>query len=306
MRKRALQVSEAHGVIALAEFLVREAGVSATLANDSILTGAVYVDGRRCQLPKRELKPGQRVLFIEEEHGRSTAEAGVAVAALDVLFESHELIAVNKPPGITTQPTPGRVGESLSDQVSARLGRPAGIVHRLDRETSGVVVFGKTPGATRLLAQEFRGKNARKLYLAVTGPGLPADQDIDLPLSRDPSRPGRQRASRQANGVDALTGLRRLYAGPDYALAALYPRTGRTHQLRAHLTAVGAPILGDTLYGGAARAGDLSASRVLLHARALLLPSSGAPPLEAPVPEDIRVYFDQARVEPPDDTTRER
>jgi 23S rRNA pseudouridine1911/1915/1917 synthase len=194
------------------------------------------------------------------------------------------------------------VGESLVDLVSARLGRPAGLVHRLDRETSGVTLFGKTEAATRALAAEFREGRARKRYLAATGPGLPPSGTVELPLSRDPSRPGRWRASRTANGVPALTEFRTLYAGPEYCLVELSPRTGRTHQLRAHLTALGAPILGDARYGGAARAGGLPAPRCLLHAQALALshPRTGQPLLlEAPVPKDLLRFFEQVALQPP-------
>src|SRR5205823_4921369 len=115
--------------------------------------------------------------------------------------------------------------------------------------------------STRELASEFRQGTARKRYLAVCGPGLPANGVIDLPLSKDPSRPGRWRASRRANGVAAVTEYERLSEGAGFCVASLWPKTGRTHQLRAHLAGVGCPIVGDALYGGAP-----SASRSLLHA----------------------------------------
>jgi 23S rRNA pseudouridine1911/1915/1917 synthase len=175
-------------------------------------------------------------------------------------------------------------------------------VHRLDRETSGVTVFGKTAQATTALAAEFREGRARKRYLAATGPGLPPSGTVDLPLSKDPSRPGRWRASRTANGVPALTVFRTLYTGPEYCLVELLPRTGRTHQLRAHLTALGAPILGDSRYGGAVRAGGISAPRCLLHAQALELshPRTGLPlRVESPVPEDLRRFFEHAGIPAP-------
>jgi 23S rRNA pseudouridine1911/1915/1917 synthase len=125
---------------------------------------------------------------------------------------------------------------------------------------------------------------------------------VDLPLSKDPSRPGRWRASRTANGVPALTAFRTLYAGQEYCLVELLPHTGRTHQLRAHLTALGTPILGDARYGGAARAGGLPAPRCLLHAQALELshPRTGLPlRIESPVPEDLRRFFEQAGTRAP-------
>ncbi len=286
----------------VAEAVAAELKLSPEEARRLVEAGAVYLVGRRCRDPEARLRAGQVVAVVLEEGGRSPLEAPAAPPPLGILFEDAEVIAVDKPAGITAQPTEGRVGESLVDLVSARLGTPAGLVHRLDRETSGVTVFGKTAPATTALAAEFREGRARKRYVAATGPGLPPSGTVDLPLSKDPSRPGRWRASRAANGVPALTDFRTLYAGPEYCLVELLPHTGRTHQLRAHLTALGAPILGDARYGGAARAGGISAPRCLLHAQALELahPRTGQPlRIESPVPEDLRRFFEHAGIPPP-------
>src|SRR5262249_23764647 len=135
-----------------------------------------------------------------------------------------------------------------------------------------------------------------------TGPGLPEGGIIDLPISRDPSRPGRFRATRAANGLSAVTDFTRLFSASDFCLVALFPRTGRTHQLRAHLTAQGSPIRGDASYVGAREAGGLPALRCLLHAQALQLlhPATGKPLLlEAAPPEDLAAFFRVARVVPP-------
>jgi 23S rRNA pseudouridine1911/1915/1917 synthase len=151
-------------------------------------------------------------------------------------------------------------------------------VHRLDRETSGITVFGKTPASTSALAAAFREGRVQKEYLAITSSGLPASGVIELPLSKDPSRPGRWRASDTANGIDAVTHYERLADDGTYAVVALFPQTGRTHQLRAHLTGIGFPIVGDKLYGGD------EGPRCLLHARRLKLDALS---LEAPVPADL-------------------
>ncbi len=294
MKRRTFQATGAQVGRAVAEAVAAELKVSPEEARRLVAAGAVYLVGRRCRDPEARLRAGQVVAVVLEEGGRSPLEAPAAPPPLGILFEDAEVIAVDKPAGITAQPTEGRVGESLVDLVSARLGTPAGLVHRLDRETSGVTIFGKTAPATTALAAEFREGRARKRYVAATGPGLPPSGTVDLPLSKDPSRPGRWRASRAANGVPALTDFRTLYAGPEYCLVELLPHTGRTHQLRAHLTALGAPILGDARYGGAARAAGLPAPRCLLHAQALELahPRMGQPlRIESPVPEDLRRFF---------------
>jgi 23S rRNA pseudouridine1911/1915/1917 synthase len=284
------------------EALVAQLGMSAEEARGLVEAGAVYLAGRRLRDAESRLRAGQVVAVVLEEGGRSPLAAPASPPSLRVLFEDEELIAVDKPAGITAQPTEGRVGESLVDLVSARLGRPAGLVHRLDRETSGVTVFGKTALATSALAEEFREGHARKRYVAATGPGLPESGTVDLPLSKDPSRPGRWRASRAANGVPALTDFRTLHASEAFCLVELLPQTGRTHQLRAHLTALGVPILGDARYGGVAQAGGIPAPRCLLHAQALELahPRTGEPlRIEAAVPEDLRRFFTSAGVAVP-------
>jgi 23S rRNA pseudouridine1911/1915/1917 synthase len=297
MKRRTFRVESTHTGHPLVDALAAELGLPREEAERLVGVGAVYVAGRRCRDAKTRLSAGQVVTAVLEEGGQSPlAVAPAPGPSLPVLYEDADVIAVDKPVGMTAQPTEGRVGDSLVDRVGEHLKRPAGLVHRLDRETSGVTVFGKTPQATTALAEEFREGRARKRYLAVVGPvELPPRGTIDLPLSKDPSRPGRWRATRAANGVPALTEYRVLHAGADFCLVELLPQTGRTHQLRAHLTALGGPILGDTRYGGAARAGGIPAPRCLLHAQALELahPRTGQwVRFEAPVPEDLARFFE--------------
>jgi 23S rRNA pseudouridine1911/1915/1917 synthase len=301
MKRRTFRVEAAHMNRPLGEALAAELGVPRGEAERLVGVGAVYVAGRRSRDAGTRLAAGQVVTVVLEEGGQSPLAAAPApVPAPRVLHEDEDVIVVDKPAGMTAQPTEGRVGDSLVDRVGEHLKRPAGLVHRLDRETSGVTVFGKTPQATTALAEEFREGRARKRYLAAVGPvELPSRGAIDLPLSKDPSRPGRWRATRAANGIPAFTEYRVLHAGRDFCLVELLPQTGRTHQLRAHLTALGAPILGDKRYGGAARAGGIPAPRCLLHAQALELahPRTGKPVrFEAPVPEDLARFFVAARV----------
>lgn len=287
---------------AVAEAVASHLTLPAPDARKLVEVGAVYVGGKRVRDAGMRLGEGQVVSVVLEEAGHSPLEAQAAAPALRILFEDADVLAVDKPAGVNAQPTEGRVGGSLVDLASAHLGREAGLVHRLDKETSGVTVFGKTSQATSALAGEFREGHARKRYLAATGPGLPPSGTVDLPLSKDPSRPGRWRATRAANGVSAETDFRTLYASGDFCLVELLPRTGRTHQLRAHLTALGAPILGDARYNGAPAAGGLPAPRCLLHAQALELHHPGTGQLlrlESPVPEDLQRFFAAAGVTAP-------
>jgi 23S rRNA pseudouridine1911/1915/1917 synthase len=285
----------------LAEVIAGPLSLSVDAARALVERGAVYVKGRRAVDPLAQVNAGAQLMVVLEETGVSVLEPIASPPPLVVLLENDDLIAVDKPPGVLAQPSEGRVGDSLVDWVSAHLGFPAGLVHRLDRETSGVTVFGKNEKTTTRLAKAFREGKAKKRYLAATPPGVPQQSLIALPLSRDPSRPGRWRASTQANGIQATTQLVRLALAPHFALVALFPQTGRTHQLRAHLTALGCPILGDGLYAGAAPAWLAERlapthPRCLLHAQGLNVDGRL---FEAPMPKDLGALFLDAGLSPP-------
>jgi 23S rRNA pseudouridine1911/1915/1917 synthase len=277
----------------LSPFLAARLGVSAADAVALVRRGAVYVGGKRTREPTRLMKGGERLLVVLEESGRSVLADETRPNPLRVLYQDEALLAVDKPAGLPAQPTPGGA-TSLAALAAAYLGYGAGLVHRLDKGTTGVTLFGGTDASTTALAAAFREGRVKKQYLAATGPALPDGGTVGLPLSRDPSRPGRWRASARAHGVPATTDFRCLGRAEGYALAVLWPRTGRTHQLRAHLASLGAPIVGDALYGGAR-----TAMRPLLHAHALVLahPETGAVlTLVAPVPEDLSRLFAESGV----------
>jgi len=278
-------------------------GLPIPQARSLIERGAVYVRGRRQRTPTQPVAAGVPVQVVLEEAGRSAFAPRPPVPPLRLLFEDESLLVVDKPAGLPAQPTPGGA-MSLLDQATNFLGHPAGLVHRLDRDTTGVTIFGKTAEATSALARAFRTGQVRKQYLAVTGPTLAAEGLCTLALARDPSRPGRWRTATTGAGVPAETRFRRLGGTGQFALAALWPRTGRTHQLRAHLAALGAPIIGDRLYGGQQSLEGTPVDRVLLHAHRLELRAwgnRGALSVEAPLPEDLRRWFDFAGVTPPGD-----
>lgn len=275
MKRRVLHVEQASRLEAV---LRGELSLTRYAVLELIERGAVYLDGKRAKDAATRVGPGQKVMVVLEESGVAVTDAPPPRPELIVIYEDSDVLAVNKPWGVTAQPTPGRVGDSLLDLASTYLKREAGLVHRLDRETSGVTVFGKNPRATSALAAAFREGRAKKEYLAMTASGLPDEGVIELPLSKDPSRPGRWRASDKANGIDAVTHFKRLNDNGARSLVALFPQTGRTHQLRAHLTGIGFPIVGDKLYGGA------PGPRCLLHARRLEIDELK---WEAPVPPEL-------------------
>jgi len=287
----------------LLEVVARGLGSSMEEARTLVTRGAVYVLGRRQRDAARSIAPGTEVLVVLEEAGRSSTAPLPTVHPLRVLHEDAQILAVDKPAGLPAQPTPGGA-TSLLLLASTHLGREAGLVHRLDRDTTGVMVFGKSPAATSALARSFRTGAARKQYLAVTMPALPEAGDCTLRLARDRRRPGRW-VARPRDGLEAETLFRRLGAASDLALVGLWTRTGRTHQLRAHLAALGAPIAGDRLYGGPARLRGGEIGRSLLHAQILLLPHprTGAPlRLVAPLPADMVPWFAALDVVPPEES----
>lgn len=273
MKRRTYEVEAA---VPLGRSLERTLGEPRAVAEQRIHAGAVFVDGRRVKDPQVQLSAGQKVSIVLEAGGTSTETTVRAVPLVEVLFEDAEVLVVNKPAGLAAQPTPDGA-PNLLDWASAHLGRTAGLVHRLDKETSGVTLFGKTKAATSRLAAAFREGRAKKEYLARTGPGLPERGEIATPLQKDPSRPGKWRALESGNGISALTRFVR-EASAEGCLVKLFPETGRTHQLRVHLASIGFPIVGDRLYGGP------PGPRCLLHARRLELDGQS---WEAPVPSDF-------------------
>ncbi|QDC07735.1 RluA family pseudouridine synthase [Oceanicola sp. D3] len=185
---------------------------------------------------------------------------------LDVLHHDHELLAVNKPSGLLS--VPGK-GEHLADCLLSRVQAAfpeALLVHRLDRDTSGVMVFALTPHAQRHLGLQFEHRRTKKQYVArVWGEMAEAEGEVDLPLIVDwPNRP-RQMVDHE-NGKPALTRWKRLKAKDGESRVRLMPETGRSHQLRVHMREIGHPILGDPFY---ATGPALEFPRLMLHAEML-------------------------------------
>jgi 23S rRNA pseudouridine1911/1915/1917 synthase len=212
---------------------------------------------------------------------------------IEVLYEDEALLAVNKPTGIVTHPAYRHPEGTLWDAVLARqtrlgLDRPW-LLHRLDRETSGVVLFAKTAAARRALVRQFERHTVQKRYLALLAGRLPDRQGtIDAPLARDPT--DRRRTIVAPDGQPSCTRYQTLATENGVTLALAEPVTGRTRQIRAHLAWVGAPLLGDALYYPERHWGALAAPRAMLHAWRLGCqhPGTGARmTITAPIPPDF-------------------
>jgi RluA family pseudouridine synthase len=199
------------------------------------------------------------------------------------------LLAFNKPAGLAVQGGSG-VTQSLEDLLAAFAksnGKRPRLVHRLDRETTGVIIAARTKPAAAFFSEAFAGRDAKKTYLAIVCGGAPQPREGEIALAlKKTSRKGLDVMEIAADGQSALTRYRTLAATPEAALVELSPETGRMHQLRAHLAAIGHPIAGDGKYGGLYRIGGTEIPGLLLHAAALDIPypEGGRRKFEAPPP----------------------
>ena len=224
-----------------------------------------------------------------------TADEIALVKSL-VTFEDEHILALNKPSGLSSQGGRGQV--NTLDELLWAFARPGKarprLIHRLDRDTSGVILAAKTKPAAGFLGKAMMGRRISKIYQAIVTPGAPDPREgkIEAPLRRDEQ--GREAfmrvcAADHPDAEAALTRYRTLSADEGAAMLELRPQTGRMHQLRVHLASIGRPIAGDVRYGGALVVGGHPASRLMLHARALRFPhpAGGETTLEAPIPADM-------------------
>ena len=277
-------------------------------------TGQVRIDGRRVEAATR-LAPGQAVRIPPLPAGPPPPRVMLPDAETRqelermVLYRDEHLIVLNKPFGLPVQGGPGifRHLDKMLDGLRFESAERPRLVHRLDRDTSGVLVLARTPGAAAKLAAGFRGREVQKLYWAmVAGLPVPLQGRIDLDLART-GRPGDRIAAAGADAagaVRAITDYRTVdHAGGKLAWLALEPLTGRTHQLRVHCAALGTPIVGDARYGAERNTDERGvrntamveglSGRLHLHARRLVLPhpAGGVLQAEAELPAHMRETF---------------
>ncbi|HEX4643439.1 MAG TPA: RluA family pseudouridine synthase [Candidatus Acidoferrales bacterium] len=279
--------------------------LSRTRIQELIGEGHVRVDGRIAKAAHR-LSAGEAIDI--DVLPRPAMVALPEDLPLELLFVDDDFVIVNKPAGMVVHAGAGHSRGTLVNALLHRLGtlsgaggalRP-GIVHRLDRETSGAMVVARNDKAHEHLSEQFRARNVRKIYVALVHGKLPKDSGtITLPIARDPNRRTRMTA-RAAKGRHARTDWRAIARLDRFTLVEATLHTGRTHQIRAHFAAIGHPVVGDTLYGAPreVRAGarKFPLARNFLHAARIGFahPSSGAwVEVRAPLPAELRVYFDQ-------------
>ena len=245
----------------------RKFGLSRRAARDAVRAGRVDADGETRDEPGLEIVPEARL----ELHANRPAKRRVRTR-LAVLYEDADVLIVEKPAGLLTVPTEEREKDTLWSRVLLYLqhrygGRPyAGILHRLDKDTSGAVAFARNRAALHFLQDRFREHAIDREYVAIVAGHPPDDGFYDADLVREPglrrsvARPGQE-------GRRAVTHFRTLERLPGASLVAARLETGRTHQIRVHFSAAGHPVLGDRVYGS--REAEREAPRQMLHARTL-------------------------------------
>lgn len=208
---------------------------------------------------------------------------------VSILFENEDIVVVDKPEGLAAIPERRPQGPSLFERVQAERGERLYVVHRLDKETSGVIVFARNAEAHRRLNRQFETRAVRKVYLALVHGVIAANGGmIDKPLR--PFGSGRVAVDNE-RGKASTTGFQVVRRLKHFTLVEARPQTGRRHQIRVHLYSIGHPTVGDPLYGD--KAIQSRYPRLMLHARRLILrlPSDGDLTLEAPVPESFQTVI---------------
>lgn len=271
---------------------------SRTHVQKLIDAGQVLLDGQPARA-RYLLRPGQTI----EIHWRPTDD-GLVVRPepipLSVVFEDEWLLVIDKPAGLVVHPTPTHSGGTLVHGLLYRWrGRPPGldplrpgIVHRLDKDTSGLIVVAKDPHTLAALGRQFHQRRVSKEYMAaVWGVPRASTGTIDAPIARDPVHRKRMKVVRQGGRI-ARSSYRVLAHRPPISWLAVFPETGRTHQIRVHLAHLGHPIVGDQVYGRARKLPPgVTVERQALHAAALAFahPVTGEPlSFHSPLPTDLQ------------------
>ena len=287
----------------LDQFLAnREPYFSRTILQRLIEDGHITIDGHLVK-PSHKVRPGETIVMVVPRP--EPLEIHPEDIPLDILYEDGCLLVLNKPAGLVVHPAPGhwtgtlvnallhhiRQGEQHLSSIGGKE-RP-GLVHRLDKDTTGVLVIAKTDQAHRALAGQFKAHSISRMYEAFVWQGPPKKEGrIELSIGRD-TKDRKTFSTRTTRPKESLTTYKTTQRfGTLAAHLELFPGTGRTHQLRVHLKAIGCPILGDQTYGGkkVMEVEGLAIPRVMLHAKVLgfIHPETGHPQeFSAPLPEDM-------------------
>lgn len=282
----------------------RRPALSRSFIQTLIADGHVHVGGTH-RKANYTVKAGDAVTVEIPPPARAAAQP--EAIALDILFEDDALLVINKPAGMVVHPAAGHAGGTLvnavlshaPDIVTGNQERP-GIVHRLDRDTSGVLLVAKTDAALHELQKQFAARTIHKTYLALVHGAVKTRQGkIDAPIARAARDRKKMAVSSAATARDAVTAFHVLAQSPQYSLLQVEPETGRTHQIRVHLAFLKHPVVADEMYGK--KKNDLGLTRQFLHAQQIEFahPTRDARmQFHAPLPQDLMDALRHAGFDP--------
>jgi len=298
------QVAEEQVGQRLDRFLVSTLdGVSRSTIQHMIQSGEVLVNGR----PGKSgyaLRTGDEIQIPQAIPRQSLSNATPKFLPLDIVYEDDDLLVVNKQAGMVVHPAPGHYDDTLVNALLARYpdlaqevaGDRPGIVHRLDRDTSGLIIIAKNLYTQAALIEQMKQHEITKRYLALVEGNVSLDHgSIDAPIGRDP-RHRQKMAITTIGSREARTHFRVVERFQRHTLLLVQLETGRTHQIRVHLQAIGHPVVGDPVYGSGHAHPDLPLHRQFLHAYQLSFthPTTGnLLELEAPLPADLDFVLHQ-------------
>ncbi len=277
--------------------------LSRSAAQNAIRNGLVRVNDEVETRPSTALKLDDRVESFLPEPEDPDARLVAADVPVDVIYRDDHILVVDKPHGIAVHPGPGHRDDTLVNGLlkifpeTAAVGAPdrPGVVHRLDLDTSGLLIFALTPEAYVQLGKAMRERAIKRTYTALAhGRVQPAEGTVDAPIGRDPSN--RTRQAVVESGRAAKTHYRTVEQLPNATLLEVELETGRMHQIRVHLTAIGFPVLGDMTYGNSPKVNGLN--RQFLHASRLSFahPVTGEQMThESPLPADLASVLERLR-----------
>ena len=275
--------------------------LSRTRIQQLIRDGRVQIDGSVIRKPGHRLEGGER---IEVQIPKPIQSQLVPeLIPLEIVFENKDILLVNKPAGMVVHPS---AGHSTGTLVHAALAhapdiqgvggeiRP-GVVHRLDKDTSGLIILAKNDAAHQALQRQFKERKIEKIYQALVDESPPTPEGrIEAPIGRDPRNRKRMAVLSPGKGREATAIYHTIEKFPNYTLLKVQPITGRTHQIRLHLVFIGCPVVGDQLYGKGGAKSPLS--RQFLHAHKLrfTLPGDAEPTdYMAPLPQDLTDFLQE-------------
>lgn len=259
-------------------------------------TGYVTLDGVTVEKAGTKAKPGGLLdILVTFEHNDGLVPEALPLA---IIYEDENVIVINKPAGLVVHPGAGNHAGTLVNALLAYYppirevgeGDRPGVVHRLDKDTSGVMVFAKTDKAYRWLVKLFKAREVHKTYLVLVDghPPTPTGR-IEAPVERDSRARTRMAVGMRGQGKPAVSEYFQMQKFTEHTLLEVRPITGRTHQIRVHLSYLGVPVVGDTLYGR--RNPSIAMDRIFLHANTLTLRLPGDRTernFEVPLPDDLQ------------------